>query len=59
MEVAVEDDADQFGVSVDDPNLPIGFSSKMFTIISEMPAWLPPVCVDKSEVWRFSVVFIF
>ena len=47
------------GVSVDDPNLPIGFSSKMFTIISEMPAWLPPVCVDKSEVWRFSVVFIF
>lgn len=47
------------GISIDDPNLSPAFAAKIITIVSEMPAWLPPVCVGKEEVWRFSVTFIF
>lgn len=47
------------GVSVDDPALPEPMKSKMLKIASEMPAWLPPVCKNKSEVWRFSVAIAF
>ncbi|CAN5206251.1 hypothetical protein BH09BAC5_BH09BAC5_12250 [soil metagenome] len=43
------------GVSVDDQNLPETMKAKMYAIANEMPAWLPPVCKDKSEVWRFSI----
>ena len=47
------------GVSVDDQNLPDPFENKLLAIASEMPSWLPPVCKDKSEVWRFSVPIVF
>jgi hypothetical protein len=43
------------GVTVDDPSLPEPMKSKLLKIATEMPAWLPPVCKDKNEVWRFSV----
>jgi hypothetical protein len=46
------------GVSVEDKDLSEPFKSKLIAIASGMPAWLPPVCKDKNEVWRFSVAVI-
>ncbi|MDQ3111089.1 MAG: hypothetical protein M3R17_14445 [Bacteroidota bacterium] len=46
------------GVSVDDKDLSEPFKAKLIAIAAEMPTWLPPVCKDKSEVWRFSVAVI-
>ncbi len=47
------------GVSIEDNDLQDDFRNKLIRIVSEMPAWLPPVCKDKSEVWRFSLAIIF
>ncbi len=46
------------GVSVDDKDLQDAFKNKLLAIVSEMPSWLPPVCKDKNEVWRFSVAIV-
>lgn len=46
-------------ISVDNPDLPEPFRKKLETIVAGMPAWLPPVCKNKSEVWRFSVAMVF
>lgn len=48
------------GVSCNDSGLSEDAKKKMEKIVSEMPAWLPPVCgKDKEIVWRFSVAFVF
>lgn len=47
------------GVSIEDKDLQEPFKNKLVAIVSEMPAWLPPVCKDKNEVWRFSVPVVF
>ena len=46
------------GVSVEDKDLSDAFKNKLIAIVSEMPSWLPPVCKDKSQVWRFSVAIM-
>ncbi|HET6989832.1 MAG TPA: hypothetical protein VFJ43_00850 [Bacteroidia bacterium] len=43
------------GIAVDDNTIPEPIKSKLMKIAADMPAWLPPVCKDKSEVWRFSI----
>ena len=47
------------GINVDDAALTEDLKNKIIKIVSEMPAWLPPVCKDKNLVWRMSVVFVF
>jgi hypothetical protein len=47
------------GATIDDKDLSEPFKNKLLKIVNEMPAWLPPVCKDKDEVWRFSVPIIF
>ncbi len=47
------------GVTVDDPTIPDLFEKKLLKIAFDMPTWLPPVCKEKSEVWRFSVAVVF
>lgn len=47
------------GVNCDDNALPDDTRRKLEQIVTDMPAWLPPVCKNSSEVWRFSVVFVF
>jgi hypothetical protein len=47
------------GVSLDDSSLPDPVKSRMMKIASDMPAWLPPVCKDKNEMWRFSIPIAF
>ncbi|HEU4718001.1 MAG TPA: hypothetical protein VFU15_09210 [Bacteroidia bacterium] len=44
---------------LDESGLPSSVVEKMKQIVLDMPAWLPPVCKDKNEVWQFSVVFTF
>lgn len=46
------------GVSIEDNDLQDDFKNKLIRIVSDMPSWLPPVCKDKSEVWRFSVAIV-
>ena len=47
------------GISTDDAQLPADIKAKMEKIVADMPAWLPPICKGKEEVWRFSVAFVF
>lgn len=47
------------GVSCTDAGISEDIRKKMELIVSQMPAWLPPVCKESSEVWRFSVAFVF
>lgn len=48
------------GVFCSDTELSEPLRKKMENIVSEMPAWLPPVCgKDKDTVWRFSAAFAF
>ncbi len=49
-----------FAVTVEDNALPLDIRTKIHKIVTDMPAWLPPVC-DKGDhpVWRQSVVFVF
>jgi hypothetical protein len=46
-------------IACTDQTLPESFRKKMEAIVADMPAWLPPVCNNKTEVWRFSVPFPF
>jgi hypothetical protein len=46
------------GVSVEDKDLSPAFKAKLIAIATNMPAWLPPVCKDKNEVWRFSIAVV-
>jgi hypothetical protein len=46
-------------VSCADQTLPKIIQDKMVKIVSEMPAWLPPVCKAGDAVWNFSVPFAF
>ena len=48
-----------YGVVVEDNALSDDIKLKITKIVSEMPAWLPPVCKDGTPVWRMSVVFLF
>jgi hypothetical protein len=49
-----------FAVAIPNDALPKNISDKIQKIVTEMPAWLAPVC-DKGDqpVWRQSVVFVF
>lgn len=45
-------------VNCNETDVPPDVKPKLEKIVSEMPAWLPPVCKDE-KVWRFSVTFAF
>lgn len=48
------------GISCTDPGLTDAARKKLIQIVSEMPAWLPPVCGKGADpVWRYSAVFVF
>ncbi len=49
-----------YAITIENYGYPKDIVDKMYKIISEMPAWLAPVC-DKGDVpvWRQSVVFVF
>lgn len=48
-----------YGASIQDNSLSQDVRTKMEKAITEMPAWLPPVCTGGTPVWRMSVVFVF
>lgn len=47
------------GATIEDTDLQESFRKKLLAVANEMPAWLPPVCSGKNEVWRFSIPVIF